>query len=645
MVDNLANTPEQEKSAFVNDDSLYGKKIVSEPVPEKNIGIDTDDVLLNTLALFGDTNKIDMGAIERFTSVSRDRNAIYDMLDAMSEDTIISAALETYTADVTQQNDNGRIVWAESTDENIRDYITFLLDSINVDKNIRKWAYSLCKYGDLYLRLYRESDYDDPIFGKQETKKKPINENISLDNADEKEKVDESVKVIAYSENDKYVHYVDMVYNPATMFELTRMGKTYGYIKAPSIPTMKKTSDMLINNYYTYQFKQQDIEIYQPTEFVHACVEDNTPRVPEEVDIFVGDEENDSSKYTYTVRRGQSMLQPIFKVWREMMLLENSMLLNRVTKSSVIRIISFEAGDMPKEQVGTVLNRYKSLAEQKTNLKDGEDMGNYTNPGPVENTIWIATRNGQGALSIQNYGGDVDVKGIVDVDYFRQKLCGGLRIPQQFLGFTDGATGFNGGTALSINSSRYAKEVKGLQNTLIQALTDAINLMLMDRGLNRYINNFELHMLPPTTQEELDRRENMSSLVGIARDVLNLTDEVDEKAARLKILKSLISDVVDDSDIMNIIQEEIEKAEESGEEATSTDIGSDEGSAEERETRSSSEEDVDLGDLFSSEEEEPSEPASISTAEEPTDVGGEETIGELPTPDSLGLDFTQNQNF
>ena len=137
----------------------------------------------------------------------------------------------------------------------------------------------------------------------------------------------------------------------------------------------------------------------------------------------------------------------------------------------------------------------------------------------------------------------------------------------------------------------------------------------------------------------------MSSLVGIARDVLNLTDEVDEKAARLKILKSLISDVVDDSDIMNIIQEEIEKAEESGEEATSTDIGSDEGSAEERETRSSSEEDVDLGDLFSSEEEEPSEPASISTAEEPTDVGGEETIGELPTPDSLGLDFTQNQNF
>lgn len=657
MVDNLANTPE-EKSAFVNDDSLYGKKVVPEPAPQKNIGIDEQDVLLNTLAEYGTSSKVDIGAIERFTSISRNRNSIYDMLDVMSEDTIISSALEAYTTDATQPNDSGRVVWVESTDEKIKNYITFLLDDINVDKNARKWMFSLCKYGDLYLRLYRESDYDDPIFKVKEDSgsKKKLNEgkeeNTSLETLVEdignsnKDKVDESVVVVAHDDSDKYVHYIDMVPNPATMFELTRMGKTYGYIKAPNVPVTQKTSDMTIDNFYRYSFKQKDVEVYQPTEFVHACVEDIT-RTPEEVDIFVNDNTGDNSKYTYTVRRGQSMLQPLFKIWREMMLLENSLILNRVTRSSVVRIVSVEVGDMPKEQAGIVLNRYKSLTEQKTNLKDGDYMGEYTNPGPVENTIWVMTRNGQGNLSVQNVGGDVDVKGIADIDYFRQKLCGGLGIPQQFLGFTDGATGFNGGTSLSINSAQYAKGVRGLQNTFIQALTDAINIMLVDKGLTNYINNFEIHMQPPTTQEEIDRRDNLSSLVGITRDILNLTDEVEDKASKLKILKSLLSNVVDDSDIIAVIQGEIDRLEsedKTGQPDEGSDMASELGLGDEepREREGSSgEEDMDLGDLLGGETE-----TSISSTETTTtETPAEETIGELPTPDSLGIDFTQNQNF
>lgn len=650
MADNLTNTPEENKSAFVNDDSIYGKKIVPQPVPEKNIGVDEEEILLNTLAFYGSSSKIDIGAIERFTSISHNRNSIYDMLDVMSEDTIISSALEAYTTDATQPNDSGRVVWVESTDEKIKDFVTFLLDDMNVDKNARKWMFSLCKYGDLYLRLYRESDYADPIFDVKPKDKKQLNEklkNTNLENLVEdigKEKIDESVVVVAHDDDDKYVHYIDMVPNPATMFELTRMGKTYGYIKAPNVPETKKTTDIAVNNYYKYSFKQKDVEVYQPTEFVHACVEDVT-RTPEEVDIFVNDNEEDSSKYTYTVRRGQSMLQPLFKIWREMMLLENSLILNRVTRSSVVRIFGLEVGDMPKEQAGVVLNRYKSMVEQKTNLKDGDYMGEYTNPGPVENSIWTMTRNGQGALSVQNVGGDIDVKGIADIDYFRQKLCGGLGIPQQFLGFTDGATGFNGGTSLSINSAQYAKGVKGLQNTFIQAITDAVNIMLMNKNLESYINNFEIHMQPPTTQEEIDRRDNLSSLVGITRDILSLTDEVEDKASKLKILKSLLSNVVDDSDIITVIQDEIDRLEK---EENPEDI-SDEGSpmakelglGDEGERDSSGEEEMDLGDLFGGETE---TETSTSAEVEPTEAP-EETVGELPTPDSLGIDFTQNQNF
>ena len=87
--------------------------------------------------------------------------------------------------------------------------------------------------------------------------------------------------------------------------------------------------------------RKSDIELFDATNFVHAALEDNTSRIPEEVEIFLDDDAFKSGKgLTYTVRRGQSLLYNVFKIWRELCLLENSLLLNRLTKSSITRIIS-----------------------------------------------------------------------------------------------------------------------------------------------------------------------------------------------------------------------------------------------------------------------------------------------------------------
>ena len=105
------------------------------------------------------------------------------------------------------------------------------------------------------------------------------------------------------------------------------------------------------------------------------------------------------------------------------------------------------------------------------------------------------------------------------IDYFKNKLFAGLKVPKQYFGETDDSTGFNGGTSLSIISSRYAKTVKRIQSTVIQMLTDAINILLIDRGLDSYVNKFDLHMQAPVTQEELDKRDSLSSEIAITDDV------------------------------------------------------------------------------------------------------------------------------
>ena len=55
--------------------------------------------------------------------------------------------------------------------------------------------------------------------------------------------------------------------------------------------------------------------------------------------------------------------------------------------------------------------------EQKSSIDAGSSYSEYTNPGPVENNIYLATHNGQGAVTIGTMGGDVDIKNIADLDY------------------------------------------------------------------------------------------------------------------------------------------------------------------------------------------------------------------------------------
>jgi hypothetical protein len=188
----------------------------------------------------------------------------------------------------------------ESSDANIQKYVNYLLDTTNVDKNIYKWVYSLCKYGDLYFRLYRESDFGEDDLFNVDTKR----------GRKKKKSLNEDVKVKIYSQNDRYVNYIEMCPNPAEIFELTKLGKTYAYIKAPvnSTNASMSVNNSMNNAFFQYSFKKSDVELHGPMDFVHASLEDNSSRTPEKVQIFTGNDENGES-LSYTVKRGQSLFK------------------------------------------------------------------------------------------------------------------------------------------------------------------------------------------------------------------------------------------------------------------------------------------------------------------------------------------------
>jgi len=114
-----------------------------------------------------------------------------------------------------------------------------------------------------------------------------------------------------------------MVPDPGTMFELTRFGKTYGYIETPNVAI----SDDLISNpllgpeamtngALNYRLKSNDVNVYQADDFVHAYLDDNYSRFPEQVELFRDEKamEDGKNSHIYNVRRGKSLLFDSYKI-------------------------------------------------------------------------------------------------------------------------------------------------------------------------------------------------------------------------------------------------------------------------------------------------------------------------------------------
>jgi hypothetical protein len=246
------------------------------------------------------------------------------------------------------------------------------------------------------------------------------------------------------------------------------------------------------------------------------------------------------------------------------------------------------------------------MMEQKSAFNVGNSMQEYNNPGPIENNIYFATHGGQGNITIEAVGGDVDVKNLADLDFWNNKFYSAYGVPKQYYGWTDDAAGFNEGSSLAILSSEFAKSVKRVQNALIQMLTDAINLFLLNKGCKSYLNNFTLKMKAPVTQEEVDYRAEFTNKINAISSLQGLFTDIEDKPRRLRILKTLIAPLNYGDEILAEIDDEINAIEEAAAkdaeaaeaEAALTDGGDESAApAPESAVEEDSAEDIDLGSL------------------------------------------------
>ena len=508
---------EKEKRNILNELRIL---IKGKPSESKQLSMTKDDKsLVEFLEELTGSSLVDMSQLNQFRTIASDRESQYRLYDEMCNDTIIASALEMYADDATQYNSKGQVIWAESSNTDIADFANRLIDVLDLNKNTWSYIYSLVKYGDVYLETFKDDEIDDdPLI------KIPLDYTTATISKH---------KIGAYIEE-----YIEKVPNPAELFDLTSKGKTVGFIRTPN-----ENVNVVEPRYYYQQSEQSNETLVLPSDkFIHISLSNNTERFPEKLEISFqkdGSIDTDIKTRTYKINRGKSVLYDLYKSYKEMQLMEDSLLLNRVTRSSIIRLLQVEVGDMPKANVHEFLKRIKNMIEQK-NYMDKND-GTYSSlagTGPIDNVIYIPTRDGKGQVSSSNLGGDIDVKSITDVDYFKNKFYGGIKIPKQFLGDTDDTAGFSGGTSLTKLDSRYARTVKRIQTAYIEGITALINLFAYSKGLSEYINEFTIKMVSPSTVEDQERDETMSSRMGLVNDILSLFS--DEQLANAKTRKEVM---------------------------------------------------------------------------------------------------------
>jgi hypothetical protein len=216
---------------------------------------------------------------------------------------------------------------------------------------------------------------------------------------------------------------------------------------------------------------------------------------------------------------GNSLLENVFKVFKQKELLEDAILIYRIQRAPERRIFYIDVGNMPSHLAMGFVERVKNEIHQRripsatggsTNVIDSS----YNPLSINEDYFFPTTAEGRGS-KVETLPGGTNLGEIDDLKYFTNKLFRGLRIPSSYLptGADDSASQYNDGRVGTayIQELRFNNYCMRLQSLMQDQFDQEFKLYLYDRGINIDSALFELKFQPPQNfatyrQAELDNQ-------------------------------------------------------------------------------------------------------------------------------------------
>ena len=215
---------------------------------------------------------------------------------------------------------------------------------------------------------------------------------------------------------------------------------------------------------------------------------------------------------------GNSLLESIFKVYKQKELLEDAIIIYRTQRAPERRVFYVDVGNMPSHLAMQFVERVKTEIHQrripsKTGGGTSVIDSSYNPLSTNEDYFFPQTAEGRGS-KVETLPGGTNLGEIDDLKYFTNKLIRGLRIPSSYLPTAaqdEGQSQYNDGRVGTayIQELRFNQYCMRLQGLLIEVFNQEFKRYLLEKGINIDVSMFDVSMQPPQNfasyrQSELD---------------------------------------------------------------------------------------------------------------------------------------------
>jgi hypothetical protein len=253
---------------------------------------------------------------------------------------------------------------------------------------------------------------------------------------------------------------------------------------------------------------------------------------------------------------GTSMLEKARRIWKQLLLSEDAMLIYRTSRAPERRVFKVFVGNMDDKDVEPYVQRVanKFKRSQVVDNKTGNvDM--RFNQMAVDQDYFIPVRDAAAASPIDTLPGAQNLSEIADIEYIQKKLLTALRVPKAFLGFEEVV---GDGKNLSLQDIRFARTINRIQKCMIAELNKIAIVHLFILGFEDELNNFTLGLTNPSTQADLLKIDVWKEKILLYKDAVTAIEGI--APVSVSWAKKHVLGFSDDEIKLDLQQQRIEKA-------------------------------------------------------------------------------------
>jgi len=200
---------------------------------------------------------------------------------------------------------------------------------------------------------------------------------------------------------------------------------------------------------------------------------------------------------------GKSFLESARRLWKQLSLMEDAMIIHRIVRAPQKRIFKIDVGGIPPNEVDQYVQRIinKSKKTPYVNSTTGEYNLKYNIQNLMED-FYLPVRGSDSGTEITNLDG-LEYSPIEDIDYLKNKMFAALKIPKQHLGYIEDG---NSKATLAGQDMRFAKTIERLQRIVVDGLEKIAIAHLYAQGIDdTELTNFELSLTVPSVIYEQEK--------------------------------------------------------------------------------------------------------------------------------------------